>query len=208
MIPALVETVLHAASLHFARGAMNDFFATIRGDFARAGAQSAEIQEMMQAMYADFAAEHALARFVPPPFSMLKYQREIGRLERAYNAQFNTLWNMVSRAKYALMQRFFETIATRVRHVYDIANRDVESWLRALMAPLESQVRERHLLLRRRLDSIKRIRGTSGELELRVAELERADAALSSQFDALDSALAAIESVIRQPELLPLAANG
>ena len=54
----------------------------------------------------------------------------------------------------------------------------------------------------------KRIRGTSGELELRVAELERADAALSSQFDALDSALAAIESVLRQPELLPLAANG
>ena len=71
---------------------------------------------------------------------MLKYQKEIDRLERAYNTHFNTLWNMVSKAKFALMRRFFETIASRVKHVYDIANRDVDSWLHAVMAPLETQV--------------------------------------------------------------------
>ena len=31
----------------------------------------------------------------------------------------------VSKAKFALMRRFFETIASRVKHVYVIANRDV-----------------------------------------------------------------------------------
>ena len=51
---------------------------------------------------------------MPPPFSVLKYQKEIERLERAYNQHFNTLWNMVSKAKFALMQRFFETVASRV----------------------------------------------------------------------------------------------
>ena len=105
---------------------------------------------------------------------MLKYQKEIDRLERAYNQHFNTLWNMLSKAKYALMKRFFETIASRVKHVYDIANRDVESWLRAVMSPLETQVREHHLQLRRRLDSVKRIHRASGELEERVAELRAA----------------------------------
>ena len=114
---------------------MNDFFASIRDDFARAASQSTEIQEMMQATYAGFAEEHGLERFAPPPFSMLKYQKEIARLERAYNTQFNTLWNLVSRAKFALTQRFFETIASRVKHVYDIANRDVDAWLRAVMTP-------------------------------------------------------------------------
>ena len=125
-------------------------------------------------MYARFADEHGLERFSPPPFSMLKYQKEIDRLERAYNTHFNTLWNMVSKAKFALMKRFFETIASRVKHVYDIANRDVEGWLRLVMAPLETQVREHHLQLRRRLDSISRIHGASGELEARVGELEQA----------------------------------
>ena len=63
---------------------------------------------------------------------MLKYQKEIDRLERAYNEHFNTLWNMVSKAKFALMKRFFETVASRVKHVYDIANRDVEAGCKAV----------------------------------------------------------------------------
>ena len=190
------------------RTAMNGFFGTIRGDFDRAMSQLTEIQEMMRAMYARFAAEHGLERFAPPPCSMLRYQKEIDRLERAYNAQFNTLWNMVSRAKFALMRRFFETIASRVKHVYDIANRDVEVWLRAVMAPLESQVKEHHLQLRRRLESIKRIHGASGDLDLRVGELEQANDALRAQLRALDDAVAAIDLVLRQPDLLPLAQRG
>ena len=117
---------------------------------------------------------------------MLKYQKEIDRLERAYNPHFNTLWNMVSKAKFALMKRFFETIASRVKHVYDIANRDVESWLKAVMSPLETQVREHHLQLRRRLESIKRIHRASGELEERIAELEQQDEALAAQIAALE----------------------
>ena len=115
---------------------------------------------------------------------------------------------MVSKAKFALMRRFFETIASRVKHGYDIANRDVDTWLRAVMSPLETQVREHHLQLRRRLDSIKRIQGTSGELEARVAELEESVAALAAQIRALDEEVAAIDSVIAQPDALPLAANG
>src|SRR5207253_2135781 len=143
------------------RAAMSDFFGAIRGDLEHAARRTSEIHEMMEAMYRRFATEHGLERFTPPSFSMLKYRKEIDRLERAYNIHFNTLWNMVSKAKFTLMQRFFETVAMRVKHVYEIANRDLESWLKALMAPLESQVREHQLQLRRRLDSVKRIHQAS-----------------------------------------------
>jgi DNA repair exonuclease SbcCD ATPase subunit len=189
------------------RSAMNDFFATIRGNIEQSALKTLEIHDMMQAMYARFAKEHGLESFAPPQFSMLKYQKEIDRLERAYNVHFNTLWNMVSKAKFTLMKRFFETIAIRVKHVYDIANRDIESWLKAVMAPLETQVREHHMQLRRRLDSVKRIHRASDELEERVAELEQAEAGLRAQNDALDREIAAIDAVIDQPEMLPLAAN-
>ncbi len=132
-----------------------------------------------------FAKEHGLEPFNPPQFSVLKYQKEIERLERAYNTHFNTLWNMVSKAKFALMRRFFETIASRVKHVYVIANRDVEAWLKAVMSPLETQVREHHLQLRRRLDSIKRIHIASGELEERIAELEQQEESIRQQLKGL-----------------------
>jgi hypothetical protein len=163
---------------------------------------------MMQAMYTRFAKEQGLERFAPPPFSMLKYQKEIDRLERAYNQHFNTLWNMVSKAKFALMKRFFETIASRVKHVYDIANRDVEAWFKAMMSPLETQVREHHLQLRRRLESIKRIHRASGELEERVVELEQSEEALLAQMHALDREIAMIDGVVEAPDAMPLAANG
>jgi hypothetical protein len=50
--------------------------------------------------------------------------------------------------------KFFETLASRVIHVYEVANRDVENWLKAVIAPIESQVREHQLQLSRRLESI------------------------------------------------------
>ncbi len=109
----------------------------------------------MRAMYTRFAHEHGLDTYVPPPFSVLKYLKEIERLERAYNTHFNTLWNMVSKAKFPLMKRSSRPSPRARKHIYEVANRDVEAWLKAVMSPLETQVREHHLQLRRRLDSVK-----------------------------------------------------
>ena len=189
------------------RDAMGDFFARTRRDFEEAGRQAAEIHEMMRAMYARFAHEHQLQPFVPPPFSVLKYVKEIERLERAYNTHFNTLWNMVSKAKFPLMKRFFETIASRAKHAYDVANRDVEAWLKAVMAPLETHVREHHLQLRRRLESIKRIHSASDELEDRIAELMQARDAVAAQIAALEDELGAIDAVVEADDALPMAVN-
>jgi hypothetical protein len=188
------------------RGAMGDFFGNIRDDIDKSSQQAGEIQEMMRAMYARFAREHNVDLYEPPPFSVLKYRKEIDRLERAYNQHFNTLWNMASKAKFALMRRFFETVATRVKHVYDIANRDVEAWLKAVMSPLETQVREHHLQLRRRLDSVKRIHAAGDELEERIVELEQQAESLRLQSRGLDAEVAAIDDIVAQPAL-PLAAN-
>jgi replication fork clamp-binding protein CrfC len=189
------------------RLAMGEFFATIRGNLEAAATQAAEIHELMRAMYARFAQEYGLEPFVPPPFSVLKYQKEIDRLERAYNQHFNTLWNMVSKAKFALMRRFFETVASRAKHAYDVANRDVDAWLRAVMSPLETQVKEHHLQLKRRLESIKRIHRASDELEDRIGELTQQQDALERQIHALDREISAIDEIIDAPDAMPMAAN-
>jgi hypothetical protein len=162
---------------------------------------------MMRAMYERFAAEHGLEPFVPPPFSVLKYQKEIDRLERAYNTHLNTLWNMLSKAKFPLMKRFFETVAARAKQAYVVANRDVDAWLKAVMSPLETQVREHQLQLRRRLESIRRIHVASDELDERLGELEQARAALQEQVRALETEAGAIATVALAADPLPLVAN-
>jgi hypothetical protein len=189
------------------RGAMGDFFSNIRRDLDQAAHQANEIHDLMRAMYARFSKEHGVELYEPPPFSVLKYRKELERLERAYNRHFNTLWNMASKAKFALMRRFFETVATRVKHVYDIANRDVDSWLKSVMSPLETQVREHQLQLRRRLESVQRIHRAGDELEERIAELEHQAESLKLQAQGLATAIASIDATVAQVDL-PVAANG
>ena len=190
------------------RSAMAEFFTSIRRDFEDAGRRALEIHDMMQAMYTRFAAESRTTPYNPPPFSMLKYHKEIDRLERAYNQHFNTLWNMLSKAKFSLTQGFFETVASRVKHVYDVANADIETWLRAVMSPLESHVREHHLQLLRRLESVKRIHVATGELEVRIGELEQQYEASAAQSTNLNRLVTAIDEAALAPDTLPAAANG
>ncbi len=189
------------------RGAMADFFTSIRRDFDVAGRQATEIHDMMQAMYARFAAESRTTPYNPPPFSMLKHQKEIDRLERAYNQHFNTLWNMLSKAKFSLTQGFFETVASRVKHVYDVVNSDVEIWLRSVMSPLESHVREHQLQLLRRLESVKRIHIASGELESRIDELEQQFEAFAGEIAEVTRHVESIDRIVASPDGLPAAAN-
>jgi hypothetical protein len=179
------------------RAAMSGFFANIRTNLLGASNRSAEIHKMMSAMYEKFSQEHGLKPFQPQPYSTLKYQKEIDRLERAYNVHFNTLWNMASNIKFSLMRKFFETVATRIRHVYEVANRDADNWVKAVMAPLESQVREHHLQLRRRLESVRRIHNASNELEARMHELADMKKTSEVQVEELKQLIAHVDDAVR-----------
>jgi Dynamin family len=148
-------------------------------------AQIDEIKKMMDVMYDKFSKEHGLRKSEPPAFSTLRYQKELAKLERAYKEQFNTAFNMIANEKMTLTTKFFETLASRVIHVYEVANRDVENWLKAVIAPMESQVREHQLQLRRRLESIKRIYKATDTLEDRILELENIEKSIRAQMSDL-----------------------
>ena len=84
----------------------------------------------------------------------------------------------------------------------------VSGWTKAVMSPLETQVREHHIQLRRRLDSVRRIHRASDELESRILELEQSREALETQRQGLKQQVGALDMVIEAPDVLPLAANG
>ena len=163
------------------RGAMDTFFADLKDRLVKSDVQIEEIKKMMDAMYEKFSKEHSLRKVEPPAFSTLRYQKELAKLERAYKEQFNTALNMIINEKMTLTSKFFETLASRVIHVYEVANRDLENWLKAVIAPMESQVREHQLQLRRRLESIKRIYKATDTLEDRIGELESIEKSINGQ---------------------------
>lgn len=102
-------------------------------------------------------------------------------MEKIYYEHFSSTFNLMNTDKSTLINKFFETVADQVVRVFEAANRDVEKWLGALIAPMETQVREHQLQLRRRMESIKRIHKATGTLEDRVNELKQMEAAVQKQ---------------------------
>jgi hypothetical protein len=187
---------------------MNDFFGSIRRDFDDAAQRSHEINDMMHAMYARFSAEQGTEQFV---LAVLGAQvPEGGRPPRArVQPAFQHAVEHAEQGEVLAYQALFrDDDRLGVKHVYDVANHDVESWLRAVMSPLETQVREHHLQLRRRLESVKRIHSASGELEERIGELEQQDDALTLEIGVLMRTAEVVDGIVEQPDALPAAANG
>lgn len=169
------------------RAAMGAYFDNCRSRLEGAARRSADIHRMMTQTYEQFSTEHRLRLAAPPPFSLARYQKEFERLERLYQKHFDTLFAMLTTEALTLLQKFFETIATQVRQVFVYANRETEAWLRAMMTPLDGQIRERQAQLRRRLDSIKRIHDSTQTLDDRIEELEHILSQVLAQAGELDA---------------------
>jgi hypothetical protein len=187
------------------RSAMTRFFRNVREGLEHSAERVTEISTLMSTMYRKFSDEHGLRlpAPAPAPFSMLKYVKEIDRLEATYERRFNTLVAMLTNEKLTLMQKFFETLASQVKRCYGYANREADQWLRAIMAPMEMQVREHQMQLRRRLESIKRIHQATDTLEDRIEELVAIERGVRAQLEALQEISATLESafVLREHPL-------
>ncbi|MDX5363723.1 MAG: dynamin family protein [Pseudazoarcus pumilus] len=190
------EAMLDSTFTAGLRGAMEQFFARLRGNLAQSDAEITEISSMLASMYKRFSVEHGLKLAQPAGFSTQRYLREIDRLEEIFNRQINTTLTLVTTEKRKLTQKFFDTVAVQARRTFEVANRDMDQWLRAVMAPLETQVREYQIQLKRRLESIKRIHQATDTLEDRVDELRHSEEGLQAQIAELDGMLAEVRAAL------------
>ncbi|MCC6069408.1 dynamin family protein [Massilia sp. GCM10020059] len=153
------------------RAPVRQFFDQARRNLDASNIKIGEISAMMESMYRKFSAEHGLSLSIPMPFSLNKYKREIDAIEEAYARQFGTT-TLIMSSRNTIMERFFDSIASRVRRSYRAANADVEAWLKVVMAPLESQIRQHKDQLKHRLASIQRIHDATDSLEQKITSFE------------------------------------
>ncbi len=181
------------------RDGMAKLLVDVRADFSRLAAHVDEVQTLMTAMYGSFNREHGLTLGQPLPFSIRPYVAELDRIEALHDKHFGAL-SLVTTEKWALTRRFFESVAVRIRDVHEKAGRELEGWLRAVMAPIESQVREHQAQLRRRLDSVQRVMDASEQLEARIAELEEGRVQVEQQLEALSALAREVALVLERRE--------
>ena len=176
---------------------MQAYFAEAREKLARADAEVVEILTMMEAVYKKFAVEHGLKLGTPTSFSLTRYRTDIDRLEQWCDTHLNSALKLMTHEKTKVTQKFFTEVASQVKRAFERANRDAEIWLKAIMAPMETQVREHQIQLKRRLESIKRIHQATDTLEERIAELEQVEHELVAQVHALGQAGSAVQTALQ-----------
>ena len=162
------------------RQAVREFFQKTLNSLQLSAQKTDEIGEMMSVMYRKFSTEHGLALATPMPFSLEKYMKEVAMIEQLYHKQFGATTVMTT-PQVVLMQKFFDSIASRVRQCLLQANRDVEAWLKVVMAPLEAQIGEHKLQLKRRKKSIEKIHVATDSLEEKLLSFEQMQLELDTQ---------------------------
>ncbi|PRC93769.1 dynamin family protein [Solimicrobium silvestre] len=171
--------------------AVHEFFSRTKRNLAMSNQKTNEIFEMMSIMYKKFSTEHGLALATPMPFSLDKYRAELEAVESIFQQQFGVV-TLLTNSRVALMQKFFDSIANRVKQCFLSANRDVEAWQKAIMAPLEAQIHEHKSQLKNRMQSIQRIHMATDSLEDKIMSFE----VMQSDLEGLKNGLAELEAEI------------
>ncbi|MTV41016.1 dynamin family protein [Duganella radicis] len=177
------------------REAVRGYFERTRANLDAAEHKTVEITEMMGVMYRRFSSEHGLTLALPMPFSLAPYREEIASIEAIYAKTFGTA-TLLTTSRVTLMERFFDTIASRVRGCFKAANNDAEAWLKVIMAPLEAQIRQHKDQLKHRLASIQRIHDATDSLEQKIDAFERSQQELEAQKARLNELAGAISIAI------------
>ena len=198
---------MHASNFSMGlRGGMALLMKNVRADFEQMSLAIAEVSTMMTAMYKTFSTEHGLALGAPLVFSVRRFLDEVDRIEQISRGHFSGL-TLMTTEKFALMRRFFESIAAKIKQLYEAAAREAETWLRAVVSPIEGQVREYQTQLRRRLDSVRRVLDASDSLESRITEMDEQRTEVEQQLALFDELGAQVKSLLHVDETLEVAAT-
>ena len=187
-----MEVSLTTAGL---KSCMTNFFKQSQDTMDEVAKQAQEIKELMEGVYKKFQAEHGLSNVKPKSFSVMKYARELKRLEDKHMQMLSGMSLLMTEQK-TVIRKFFDSAVGKVRAIYAMTNRDADNWLKTIMSPMESQVREHQIQLRRRLESIKRIHKASDTLEDRMKELEHVREGIREQEKQLEARVDQITKIL------------
>jgi hypothetical protein len=185
--------------------AIRVFFQETQSSLEKSGTAIKEIGDMMDSVYKRLQVEHGLKLTAPARFSLTPWEKEIRRLQAWCDTHLNTALQFMTREKKNIAHKFFEEIAMQAQKIFRRANGEVEGWLKIIMFPVETRVREHQLHLKRRLDNLQRIHAAADTLEERISELGAMENDLQQQIQSLDAIAKAMQTLMaRQPsETLP-----
>ncbi|PXW94139.1 dynamin family protein [Sphaerotilus hippei] len=189
MIRSIRESLLKLG----AKRSFTQLFAQLRVSLDEAQRRGQDIRDMLAASFTRLNTEFGFSLSPSSTPELSRFRDDMALIERNY-IQYLGLSQAMRLAQPRFLDQFRRMLMSRLRVVFESAAGEMELWNRTASAQVDAQLRERRKAFKRRRESLERIRQASGELEVRVNELEQQELRLT----ALDGHLAQLFEASRR----------
>lgn len=153
-------------------GAVDTYFREVGGRIAQAIAVIHEVKVMMVTVNRKFAADYGISPVEIADFATDRFPLELARLEAMCGREMKSATSLLTRGSGRLAALFFDSVALKAIHVFEIADREVRVWMNAFIRPLEAQVSAFQEQANSRVEGMARIHNAETDLVERLGELQ------------------------------------
>ena len=184
--------------------ALDDFFHDARQRVRKAVEIIEEAKMMMTTVSRKFTDEYQIPGIEAVPFGTERFQLELDRLEESCARNFKGTSSLVFKRRATLGGLFFDTVALKVIHIFEIADREVRTWMNGFIRPLDTRINDYQEQANQRIEGMGRIQNAESDLMGRLEELRKIAHDVAAQRDQLEAhheRVTTLLEVEREPSL-------
>ncbi len=173
---------------HGLKAGMKTFFDGISARLSEVSEFADQLNRLVITIYRTFHQEHGIAEIKPVLYSLTKYKQEFQQLYQEAEG-FRTSPVTTMTEQHYVIKKFFISLVSHARNIFFKAQRDAETWSKAVMSPLVKQIKDHKEEMEQRLENLRKINESRDTLQARIDELEKSAASLMKQYAEVRSIL-------------------
>ena len=130
-----------------------------------------EARAMMATVARKFGEDYGIADVDVAEFGTDRFLLELDRLEARCAHDFKGTASLLTRRRSTLGTLFFDTIALKVVHIFEIGDREVRTWMNGFIRPLDARLLHFQEQANGRIEGMGRIQNAETSLVARLDEL-------------------------------------
>ncbi len=176
---------------HGLKSGMKTFFDGISARLSEVSEFADQLNRLVITIYRTFHQEHGISEIKPVLYSLTKYKQEFQQLYQEAEAFRSSPVTTMTEQHYVI-KKFFISLVSHARNIFFKAQRDAETWSKAVMSPLVRQIKDHKEDMEQRLENLRKINESRDTLQSRIEELEKSCASLSKQYAEVKSILSIV----------------
>ncbi|MGE5616979.1 MAG: hypothetical protein ACM3X5_08695, partial [Bacillota bacterium] len=153
-------------------GSLDAFFREARERIERSVTMINDVKGLMVEAAARYARDYGIRVEAATDFATERFLLELERLEEHCDRDFKSASSLVTRGRKTLGTLFFDTVALKVIHIFEIADREVRTWMNGFIRPLDAQLNAFQEQTNAHIEGMGRIQNAESDLVTKLGELQ------------------------------------